>query len=153
MQLEALTWKVHLSAFCLSQVSLSIHQCHPQYDRGKPWPPIHSKDRAYPWDSTSCEGALGRSSLGASSSRNSSTGPRAWRGQQSPLFNHHISTTLRRRLISSTLWLYHRFQQRLFVSTQSLPDHPSHPLIGQPTALLNTHHTDIHSPQGERPQQ
>ena len=69
--------KSALSGHYLSQDSLRIRQHHFQYNWGTTRPPVHCQGRTHTRDCTPSERALGRSSAGASSSRNSSTGPRA----------------------------------------------------------------------------
>ena len=77
--------------------------------------------------------------------------PRAWRRQPSHP-HHQIPTSFGRRLLTLPFWLYCRLRRGLFVPTQSLPNHHSHPPIGWPTALIHPHHTGICPPWGERPQ-
>ena len=131
---------VHLSAHRFSQDSPCFCQCHPQHDWRKSQPFLYSKGQAYSQDSTFHERALGRSSTGASSGRISSSRLRAWRSQCFSLPHHQISLSFGRRFISYPFGLYSSLRQRLLTTTQSVPNHHPHPLIGQPTALLHPHH-------------
>ena len=143
---------MHLSALCFSQVSLCLHQHHPQHDWGKSWPPLHSQGQAYSQNATSHKRALGGSCIGAGSSRISSSRPRVWGSWHFSFPCHQIPSSFEGRIISYPFQLYSRLRQRLLTFTQPLPNCHSHSSIGWPTALVHTHHTDLSSLQRERSQ-